>query len=541
MLPKDFFRFRKKSVKHLIITLTALSLVMVFVFWMITEAQTLPDCGAPVTCTKDTDCSPCCEGAMKCTGYYYCDELGICDPTGSGSCSCSFECGAECETDLDCPANECSKTYNDYCKGKKLVEYDNDEVKDSTTVTDSCENSCTEACECTECETDCSPPETNEYCVEGVCEAECDENSDCKNKCDGTTLYYNGKCETDCTCSWSSVDCTTQCGSGYQAYAHYTGCSSGSCTGLTCTKGVCGADCDDNSDCPSSCTGTCGTGTDSCMWKVGNCPLSGATIHICVCHYPEHDPDEAQSYCTGCGQKWNLGGSGDCTGESCLTGCCGDDSGEKYRYCQAGTGFPDSGTCTSTDDTCCDNANDCVDTVGTYCTTSGTNATDGDGDGDSDYCLNGVWYDCYNDEDCPVEHNCVSNDCVDNTINGGSGTVCDASNPCFYIKDSTGTVKARFDDNGYIDVKGGYYSGQGTLTPPSSSFIIKDSGGTVRLYIDSSGNLYTRGYFYKQSSPSPSGGNDFIIKDSSGTVVGYIDGATGNMYFKGQLHYNSNF
>jgi len=277
------------------------------------------------------------------------------------------------------------------------------------------------------------------------------------------------------------------------------------------------------------------------MWKVGNCPLSGTTIHICACHYYDHDPDEAEGYCTGCGQKWNLGGSGDCTGENCLSNCCGDDSGEKYRYCQAGTGFPDSGTCTSADDTCCDNTNDCVDVGGVYCTTSGTHATDGDGDGDDDYCLNGLWYDCYNDGDCLVEHSCVSNNCVDNTINGGSGTVCDASNPCFYIKDSAGTVKARFDDNGYIDVKGGYYSGQGTLSPPSNSFIIKDSGGTVRLYIDSSGNLYTRGYFYKQSSPSPSGGNDFIIQDSSGTVVGYIDGATGNLYFKGQLHYNSNF
>ena len=36
-------------------------------------------------------------------------------------------------------------------------------------------------------------------------------------------------------------------------------------------------------------------------------------------------------------------------------------------------------------------------------------------------------------------------------------------------------------------------------------------------------------------------GNNFIVKDSSGTVVGYISGTAGVMYFKGVLHYNSDF
>jgi hypothetical protein len=108
------------------------------------------------------------------------------------------------------------------------------------------------------------------------------------------------------------------------------------------------------------------------------------------------------------------------------------------------------------------------------------------------------------------------------------------------IKDSTGTMKARLDQFGYVDVKGSYSNGQSFLSPPANSFVIKDSGGNVMLYVDSSGNLATKGYFYKDSSPSPSGGNDFIVQNST-NIAGYIDGGTGSMYFMGQLHYNSNF
>lgn len=128
----------------------------------------------------------------------------------------------------------------------------------------------------------------------------------------------------------------------------------------------------------------------------------------------------------------------------------------------------------------------------------------------------------------------------DDSYTGGHGTTCDATNKCFMIKDSTGTMKARLDQFGYVDVKGSYSNGQSFLSPPANSFVIKDSGGNVMLYVDSSGNLATKGYFYKDSSPSPSGGNDFIVQNST-NIAGYIDGGTGSMYFMGQLHYNSNF
>ncbi len=129
----------------------------------------------------------------------------------------------------------------------------------------------------------------------------------------------------------------------------------------------------------------------------------------------------------------------------------------------------------------------------------------------------------------------------DDSIDGGHGTTCDATNKCLLIQNSTGSVKARFDKFGYVDVKGSYSPAQSSLSPPANSFILKDSGGSVMLYIDSSGNLAAKGYFYKNGSPTPSGNDDFIVQDSGGNVVGYIDSATGNMYFKGVLHYNSDF
>jgi hypothetical protein len=315
----------------------------------------------------------------------------------------------------------------------------------------------------------------------------------------------------------------------------------------------------------------CCNGVYDCFYN-GNCYATNAYYDLdsdgrndyrC---YPSQDPswwinvDYHTSYCTANGFHWNMGGDADVEGayyettgsrpNYCTIGsagypsrecCCGDDSGENYRYCQAASGFPDSGSCTSSQDGCCDASTDCVATDGTTCVTSGSTATDGDGNGDTDYCNAGTWYDCLTDANCPIESSCVSNDCVDNTINGGSGTTCDASNKCLLITNSTGAVKARFDKNGYIDIKGAYNAGQGGTLSCSNCFQIRNSAGTVMLYVDNSGNMYTKGYFYKQTSPAPSGNDDFIVRDSAGTTAGFIDGATGNMYFKGVLHYNSNF
>jgi hypothetical protein len=119
------------------------------------------------------------------------------------------------------------------------------------------------------------------------------------------------------------------------------------------------------------------------------------------------------------------------------------------------------------------------------------------------------------------------------------GTTCDASNKCMLITNSTGTVKARLDKFGYIDVKGTYNNAQAGTLSCSNCFPIKNSTNSIVMYIDNTGNLYTKGYFYKTSTPAPSGNNDFILKDSTSAVAGFIDGLNGSMFVKGQLHYSS--
>jgi len=168
-----------------------------------------------------------CFGKKSGLADYWCDLLQ-CDPIdplndcGPGSTNytffCSFGCGAECELDNDCDASECSETYYDYCNEKKLVEYDSDRVKDSTTVEDSCENTCQNNCSCTDCDADCSPPTTNEYCVRCTCGAECDDDSHCPdtdcNHLDGCVGNdYHDYDDVPNTCL-DSCECTdSQCGS----------------------------------------------------------------------------------------------------------------------------------------------------------------------------------------------------------------------------------------------------------------------------------------------------------------------------------------
>ncbi len=139
------------------------------------------------------------------------DETDSCT-TGSQSLThtCNVSCGAECDSIHGCTNSTCCETYDDYCTGMKLTEYDSDKVMDSTNVSDSCANSCTEGCACTDCDADCSPPETNTYCVKGICDAQCDSNDDCTCQHDGCVGkdYYDypvqGACSEGCACDQGS-------------------------------------------------------------------------------------------------------------------------------------------------------------------------------------------------------------------------------------------------------------------------------------------------------------------------------------------------
>ncbi|MFH1236870.1 MAG: hypothetical protein V1648_00495 [Candidatus Aenigmatarchaeota archaeon] len=242
---------------------------------------------------------------------------------------------------------------------------------------------CTSGCEY-DCGASCQPPTypcscsgtSRTWCSSGTCDCEIVED-----------------CGTICTDSCARKTCVNDayggtCG-GSVGCGDYT-CSSGTGCTTTCSE-ICGATCDANADCDGSdgCYGTCGTGTDSCKWRDYWCDL-GAT---CECDYSALDADGASGRCTGCSQNWATGGSGDCTGESgCTTACCGDDSGEKYRYCQKSGAI--SWACSSSNDTCCDSTTDCIDPSALTCKV-GANAIGGSPANDKyANCVSGTWNDC---------------------------------------------------------------------------------------------------------------------------------------------------
>lgn len=82
----------------------------------------------------------------------------------------------------------------------------------------------------------------------------------------------------------------------------------------------------------------------------------------------------------------------------------------------------------SSDDGCCSASTDCVNN--SVCYDTGDVSTDIDGDGDTDYCNAGTWYDCNTNAQC--NGICQSNDCIDGyatiTINLPANTY-NTSNP----------------------------------------------------------------------------------------------------------------
>ena len=131
-------------------------------------------------------------------------------------------CGAACDSNNDCPASQCSATFNDICVGPKLQEFDNDKILDSTLVQNSVANTCDvqNTCGCSNNPVQCNAPPTNTYCVQGVCGATCDDNSDCSpTACDqldgcfeGTFRDYTDQtntCDTENTCGCTQNQCTS--------------------------------------------------------------------------------------------------------------------------------------------------------------------------------------------------------------------------------------------------------------------------------------------------------------------------------------------
>ncbi|NIO20636.1 MAG: hypothetical protein GTN76_07830 [Candidatus Aenigmarchaeota archaeon] len=345
-----------------------------------------------------------------------------------------------------------------------------------------------------------NPPASTDAC--------CNPSTDCV---DADTCYaLSGTADVDsnadddvCSSSNTWVDCTTT-GHCDPAGEYAEGESSQTCYGGT--------------DCAEACT------SNDCIYTRNNgfsdCDLETA----CTSGNCMQDTEYA-----------GTAGGGACdNADGCICNTCGT-----WDLCIPTDGCP-------FDNDWDEVASDCYDPAdqgGNCFASSGDTDKDVDNDGDNDWCSSGTWYDCQTDAQClkgATQYLCVDNDCDENITEGGSNTTCDSSNPCLFVENSTGFV-ARFDQFGNVDVKGSYSYDQGSLSPPDNSFIIHNSGGTPVLYIDEYGNLATTGRFIHTESLNPSGGDDFIIKDSGGNVQGYIDAATGNMYFKNDFHYYSDF
>ncbi|MBC8500797.1 MAG: hypothetical protein ISS25_01960 [Nanoarchaeota archaeon] len=91
--------------------------------------------------------------------------------------------------------------------------------------------------------------------------------------------------------------------------------------------------------------------------------------------------------------------------------CCGDDSSEYYNE----TGYTNLESVPTISAACCNSTTSCVSASTCYANT--TSIASIDSDSDTDYCIEGIWYDCGSDSDCSSGQFCNSSDCEGSEIN----------------------------------------------------------------------------------------------------------------------------
>ena len=392
-----------------------------------TFTVTYPACQM-VFCKYDSECQNCCLGS------FLCDDTGTCDPFSDscdiGLCYCSTGCGAECGTSSDCSSKCVGETryYNGWCDTACSCHYDTTDC--TTRCYDTCHEKHCSGGNCNNQGTDCGPYKcsTGTGCTttcEIDCGANCENNNNC-NYCSGDTRYYGYNCNSACNCAGGSTQncanlfgqrlCTTD--KYWQTYA------SGDCaTGGICDSGTgnptCHGDrvpggwhnCDTDNACSGSCPGclydeyvcsglSC-TDVRGDEGPEGVCCATGtgrgSGVATCTVG-ASHDPDLNTGVCTGgvccstpvadggCGLHWAVGGSGDCTGNQCLTNCCGDDSSENYAYRRAyktANQYHIAWNDVASDDTCCNSSEDCV--FGGICYSTGAQTSGFNPGGDDNY------------------------------------------------------------------------------------------------------------------------------------------------------------
>ena len=290
-----------------------------------------------------------------------------------------------------------------------------------------------------------------------------DENENMRNCIDNDA---NGTCGTDtlacCTTAQDCVDHNGNCKNANACYVFGSGgkksfCDSGLwkdpdkasnyCTGCGFSWNIggevsaalcCGDDGNEHArNCSdSSSNGNCGIDTSACCLAAtdcvdhdGNCKDantcyvfgSGGKKSFCD-NGTWRSPDDGQSYCTGCGFSWNIGG------EIAASACCGDDASEYVRTCTDDSANGDCGTDTTA---CCRATSDCVDHNGD-CQNAGACYTFGSG-GKKSYCAGGTWRDPDSAQSycsscsfswMSAAGKCCGDDAEEDIEQGGSGNSC---------------------------------------------------------------------------------------------------------------------
>ena len=146
------------------------------------------------------------------------------------------------------------------------------------------------------------------------------------------------------------------------------------------------------------------------------------------------------------GIAWNIGG------ETAASTCCGDDSNEWYRTCATNEAIKNA--CNGDNKACCNAQKDCV-AYGS-CYNNGVKQ-DVDGDGATEFCLNGVWEDSPEYAQVRIYHEATGNNVI-KTINN---VLC-TTNTCA----STASETQRYHEcsTTYYDCKiPGWYKAETTI------------------------------------------------------------------------------
>jgi hypothetical protein len=219
-------------------------------------------------------------------------------------------------------------------------------------------------------------------CNTATCGAECEQNSNCGNYCDGNTRYYNGNCQGTCSCSYTQQNCPTAQLDDNNNICYYDAGSDGYCTPSGCVR--------ENEACPDYCindddggscaitnhqnnyldtTQTCYS-TDTCKdsgcrltstgnLRAGYCDVCGASgvQQGQACNTPD---TTCTNNCQNSGTKYYHSTpsirTDDCSGTTCNVQSCNMDLGYIFN---SATGC----SCTNTE---C--AADCIAVVGEYYT-----------------------------------------------------------------------------------------------------------------------------------------------------------------------------